>query len=189
MPLYCYIIETGMYEDREPNIIGHSTKYSQEEFNDICIKLTEKYGDVEEIEYYSAYDNTDVKQIKYNIDAEDLIEHLVNEYGFVKLDVPVNDGHNTKEISRTPVPPENLRKVVVKSNTCPFEESFHVKKDDVKHPNARCVVPEMEITCSSPDSDYDLIKDETAKKISEWASDVVSYYDKLIDKSKKEENQ
>lgn len=138
MPLYCYIIETGYYEDREANIIGHPTKYSQEEFNKICIEITEKYGDVEEIEYFSAYDTTDVKQIKYNIDAEDLIEHLVNEYGFVKLDVPVNDGHNTKEISRTPVPSENLRKVEIKHTPCPFME-------------------DMEITCTSVDSDFDTV--------------------------------
>ena len=33
MALYCYIVETGYYEDRESNILGHETKYSQEEFD------------------------------------------------------------------------------------------------------------------------------------------------------------
>lgn len=210
MPLYCYIIETGMYEDVQANIIGHSTKYSQEEFDKLCREITEKHGDVEEIAYFAPYDKTDVEEIRYKINASKLMEHLIKDYGFIELDIPINDGVQHVEVSRTPVPPENLRKVVVKRHSCPLigddnsinneflgmshlnpcsEKSFFIKKDDVKHPNARCVPPEMEITCSSPDSDYDSIKDETAKKISEWASDVVSYYDKLIDKSKKEENQ
>ena len=53
MPLYCYIVETGMYEDVKAHILGHTNKYSQEEFDNICIKLTEKYADVDEIEYFN----------------------------------------------------------------------------------------------------------------------------------------
>ena len=137
MALYCYIVETGYYEDKEANILGHKEKYTQDEFDDICIKITEKYGNVEEVEYFSNYDKCDVEEIKYKIDANDLIKYLVAEYGFIELDVPVNDGYNSKEISRKPVPPENLRKVVVKSVTCPFEDKL--------------------ISCTYPDSDYDVM--------------------------------
>lgn len=150
MPLYCYIVETGMYEDVQAHILGHTTKYSQEEFDNICIKLTEKYGDVEEIEYFSSYDKSDVKQIKYNIDSYRLIRLLIRDYGFIELNVPINDGHNTKEVSRTPVPPERLRKVVIKAPRCPAadgKEIIYKSNDfstefDVPHPNARCV-PEI----------------------------------------------
>ena len=137
MALYCYIVETGYYEDKEANILGHENKYSHEEFDNICIEITEKYGDVEEVEYFSNYDKCDVEEIKYNIDANDLIKYLVDEYGFIELNIPVNDGVNSKEISRKPVPPENLRKVVVKSVTCPFEDKS--------------------ISCTYPDSDYDVM--------------------------------
>lgn len=80
--MYCYIIETGEYEDREAHILGHETHYSHEEFDNICIEVTKKYGDVEEVEYFSSYDTTDVKKINYEIDAYKLIEYLVAEYGF-----------------------------------------------------------------------------------------------------------
>lgn len=146
MPLYCYIVETGMYEDVEAHILGHTTKYSQEEFDNICIKLTEKYGDVEEIEYFSSYDKSDVKQIKYNIDSYRLIKLLIRDYGFIELNVPINDGHNTKEVSRTPVPPERLRKVVIKTPRCPavdgheivYKDSNFTTEFEVLHPNAKC---------------------------------------------------
>lgn len=149
MPLYCYIVETGMYEDREAHILGHQTKYSQEEFNKLCIEITEKHGDVEEIEYFSNYDKSDVKEIRYNIPAEKLIECLVKDYGFVELGIPINDGYNSKEISRTPVPKENLRKVVIKTPRCPAtdgKEIIYKSNDfstefDVPHLNARCVTP------------------------------------------------
>jgi len=121
MPLYCYIIETGYYEDREANILGHTNKYSQEEFDNIVIEITEKYGDVEEIEYTVAATLEDVEEIIYKIDEYELIKHLVNEYGFVELEIPVNDGVNSREIQRTPVPTENLVKVEFKPHQkCPF---------------------------------------------------------------------
>ena len=41
MPLYCYIVETGMYDDRQAHILGHRCKYSQEEFDNICIEIAE----------------------------------------------------------------------------------------------------------------------------------------------------
>ena len=150
MALYCYIVETGYYEDKEANILGHENKYSPEEFDNICIEITEKYGDVEEVEYFSSYDKCDVEEIKYKIEGHDLIKYLVAEYGFIELDVPVNDGCNSREISRKPVPPENLRMVRVKPTHCPhterilFEENKpisckHVDDDfDIMHPNARC---------------------------------------------------
>lgn len=156
MPLYCYIVETGMYEDVEAHILGHTTKYSQEEFDNICIKLTEKYGDVEEIEYFSSYDTSDVKQIKYNIDSYRLIKLLIRDYGFIELNVPINDGHNTKEISRTPVPSERLQKVIVKPRfKCPVDTKIEdgiifCKTEDIEydpiimHPNARCVFNKKE---------------------------------------------
>ena len=119
MALYCYIIETGMYEGKEVTVLGHQNKYSQEEFDNICIELTEKYGDVEEIEYFSSYDKSDVKQITYNIDSYRLIRLLIRDYGFVELDVPVNDGVNSREISRKPVPSEKLVRYEVKQPECP----------------------------------------------------------------------
>ena len=159
MPLYCYIIETGYYEDKEANILGHPTKYSQEEFNKICIEITEKYGDVEEIEYFSAYDKTDVEEIRYKIDAEELMDHLINEYGFIELDIPVNDGVQHIEVSRKPVPPENLRKVTIKHHKCSFEDRIFFTKEEGPQFNARCdIIPEKEMTCSSPDSDYNMVK-------------------------------
>ena len=91
MPLYCYIIETGYYEDREANILGHTKKYTHEEFDNLCIEITEKYGDVEEIEYTVQATLEHVEEIRYKIDAYELIKHLVNEYGFVELEIPVND--------------------------------------------------------------------------------------------------
>ena len=146
MPLYCYIVETGYYEDREADILGHKEKYSQEEFDNICIEITEKYGDVEEIEYFSNYDKTDVKEIRYKIEAPELIEHLVSEYGFIELDLPINDGYNSREISRKPVPPERLRKVVIKTPRCPavdgheiaYKDSNFTTEFEVLHHNAKC---------------------------------------------------
>ena len=52
MPVYCYIVETGYYEDLTANILGHTEKYSQEEFDNICIEITKEHGDVEEIAYF-----------------------------------------------------------------------------------------------------------------------------------------
>lgn len=143
MPLYCYIVETGMYEDIEAHILGHPNKYSQEEFDDICIKLTEKYGDVEENEYYSSYDNSNVEEIRYEIDSYRLIKLLIRDYGFIELDVPIQDGHYRKEVSRTPVPPEKLRKVTFKPKvTCPaMEDHIVCTGNDINfgHLNARCI--------------------------------------------------
>jgi len=142
MPLYCYIVETGMYEDVEAHILGHPKKYSQEEFDNICIEIMEKYGDVEEHEYYSSYDNCDVEEIRYVIDSYRLIKLLIKDYGFIELDVPIQDGHYRKEVSRTPVPKENLRKVTFKPTvSCPAAEGhiFCTDNDlDFGHPNARC---------------------------------------------------
>ena len=67
MPLYCYIVETGYYEDREANILGHANKYSQEEFDNLVIEVTEKYGDVEEIEYTVPATLEHVEEIRYKI--------------------------------------------------------------------------------------------------------------------------
>ena len=120
MPLYCYIVETGYYEDREANILGHATKYSQEEFNNIVIEITEKYGDVEELEYTVPATLEHVEAIRYKINPNELIKHLVIEYGFVELEIPFNDGVNSTEISRAPVPKENLRKYVVETPKCPY---------------------------------------------------------------------
>lgn len=141
MPLYCYIIETGMYEDVESHVLGHSCKYSQEEFDKLCIEIMEKHGYVEENAYFSSYDKCDVEEIRYEIDPYRLIKFLINDYGFVELTVPIQDGHYRKEVSRTPVPPERLQKVVVKSHTCPaFEGHIFCTDNDTNfsHPNARC---------------------------------------------------
>ena len=53
MALYCYIVETGYYDDREANVLGHSTKYSQEEFDNICMEIIKKHGEVEREAGYS----------------------------------------------------------------------------------------------------------------------------------------
>jgi len=139
MPLYCYIVETGYYEDREANILGHTNKYSQEEFDNLVIEITEKYGDVEEIEYTVPATLEHVEEIRYKINSTELIRHLVTEYGFVELEIPVNDGVNSREISRAPGPKENLRKVVVKTPKCPIGEIVYNEPDaPFKHLNARC---------------------------------------------------
>lgn len=144
MPLYCYIVETGMYEDIQSHILGHQNKYSQEEFDDLCIEITEKYGDVEEVEYYAGFSNEHVEEIRYNISPEKLIEYLINDYGFIELNIPINNGHNTRDVSREPVPPENLVMHRVKPvNSCPMMEGHVIRANDVGvgHINARCVEP------------------------------------------------
>ena len=144
MALYCYIVETGYYEDRTVNILGHETKYSQEEFDNICIEIIEKHGDVEEIEYTVQATLETVEEIRYKIDGNDLISHLVYDYDFIELDLPVSDGVLSREISREPVPTENLRKVIVKpKHECPMESEISYD-DDFKgmkphYVNARCV--------------------------------------------------
>ena len=147
MALYCYIVETGYYEDKEVNILGHETKYSQEEFDNICIEIIEKHGDVEEIEYTVQATLETVEEIRYKIDANDLISHLVYDYDFIELDLPSSDGVLSREISREPVPAENLRKVVVKpKHECPMESEISCNNSDNDfkdmkplYVNARCV--------------------------------------------------
>ena len=139
MALYCYIVETGEYSSRESHILGHENKYSPDEFDDLCIEITKKYGDVKEKEDFDISDLTDVKKNIYTINPYSLIEYLISEYGFVELEVPVNDGYNVKEISRKPVPRENLVKVELKpKKQCPSTPPV-----------------ENEITCIHPDSDFD----------------------------------
>ena len=145
MPLYCYIVETGMYEDVRANILGHTNKYSQEEFDNLVIEVTEKYGDVEEIEYTVQATLEHVEEIRYKINPTELIRHLVIGYGFVELEIPVNDGVNSREISKAPVPKENLQKVVVKTPKCPIGEIICNEPDapfkcidHINHLNARC---------------------------------------------------
>ena len=97
------------------------------------------------MEYFSNYDLTDVEEIKYNIDAHELIKYLVSDYGFIELNVPVNDGHNFEEVSRKPVSPENLRIVKTKSQDCPI-------KNELMPPsllNDDSDFRESEITCDS----------------------------------------
>lgn len=151
MALYCYIVETGYYEDRTANILGHTEKYSHEEFDNICIEITKKYGDVEEVEYFSSYDKSNVEEIKYKIEAHELIKHLVNEYGFIELNIPVNDGYNSREISRKPVPPENLRMVRVKPTHCPWQEGKSPKDADMS------LFEDKSITCTHADDDFDIV--------------------------------
>jgi len=139
MPLYCYIVETGMYEDVRANILGHTNKYSQEEFDNLVIEVTEKYGDVEEIEYTVQATLEHVEEIRYKINPTELIRHLVIEYGFVELEIPVNDGVNSREISKAPVPTENLMKYVVKTPKCPENKmEYAVKKDFPKPEYVNC---------------------------------------------------
>ena len=150
MPLYCYIVETGYYEDREANILGHTNKYSQEEFDNIVIEITEKYGDVEEIEYTVQATLEHVEEIRYEINSNELIKHLVIEYGFVELEIPVNDGVNSREISKAPVPTENLMKYVVETPKCPHSPELSERmfckepdtdfKENIGHINCRCNV-------------------------------------------------
>ena len=75
MPLYCYIVETGYYEDREANILGHATKYSQEEFDNICKEIINEHGDVEEIEYTVPATLEHVEERVYKLDSFKLIDY------------------------------------------------------------------------------------------------------------------
>ena len=120
MPLYCYIVETGYYEDREANILGHATKYSQEEFDNICKEIINNHGDVEEIEYTIPATLEHVEKRVYKLDSSELIKYLINDYGFVEMGVPFNDGYMEEEISCELVPTERLKKVIVKTPKCPY---------------------------------------------------------------------
>lgn len=146
MALYCYIVETGEYDWRESHILGHKNKYSQEEFDDICIEITEKYGDVEEVEHTIPATLEHVEKIVYKIDGFKLLEYLVNEYGFIELNIPENDGHNVKEISRKPPKSENLIMVKIKTPECKLGDTLKLKSIDIPvdntnlHINGRCRV-------------------------------------------------
>lgn len=150
MPLYCYIVETGYYEDRESNILGHATKYSQEEFDNICKEIINEHGDVEEIEYTVQATLEHVEKRVYKLDSSELIKYLINDYGFVEMDVPFNDGYTEEEISCEPVPTDRLQKVVVETPKCPhspkIDEMRFCKepdtdfKRDIGHINCRCNV-------------------------------------------------
>lgn len=144
--LYCYIVETGYYEDIEYNILGHAKKYSQEEFDNICIEITEKHGDVDEVEHFVPADKTNVEEIIYKIDGYDLIKYLVNDYGFIELNLPYNRGYHVKEISRTPVPKENLVMHVSKLHNCPNCKDIGLRKDIESIPiNGHCLVKGYDI--------------------------------------------
>ena len=98
MSLYCYHIITGSYDDIEFHVLGHSNKYDQKEFDDICLEIMEKHGKRKHEEghvpatlrYYNRY--------KYTIDSEKLMKYLINDYGFVKLNIPYQDGFLIKPI-------------------------------------------------------------------------------------------
>lgn len=147
MSLYCYIVETGYYEDREANLLGHATKYSQEEFDDICKEIINNHGDVEDIEYTIPATLEHVEKRVYKLDSFKLIDYLIKDYGFIELDVPFNDGYMEEEISCEPVPTENLRRVVVETPKCPHAQNMVGKKIDndfelsMGHITARCVPP------------------------------------------------
>ena len=148
MPLYCYIVETGCYEDVCPHILGHSNKYSQKEFDNICKEIINEHGDVEEIEYTIQATLEHVEKRVYKLDSDLLIDYLIKDYGFIELDVPFNDGYMEKKISCEPVPTERLKKVVVETPKCPhspkIDEMMFCKepntdfKMDVGRINARC---------------------------------------------------
>ena len=68
----------------------------------------------------------------------------------MELEIPVNDGVNSREISKAPVPKENLQKVVVETPKCPHSPELSEKmfckepdtdfKADIGHINCRCNV-------------------------------------------------
>ena len=152
MGLYCYIVETGEYEYRESHILGHEIHYSHEEFDDICKEITKKHGKMENGKSFDISDLTYVESIKYTIDGYELIDYLVNEYGFVELNIPRNDGYNVEEISRTPVPSENLRRVEIKQPPCPV-----VLKLDLE-PKININMENDLMTCTQCDSDFDGVR-------------------------------
>lgn len=154
--MYCYIVETGEYEDRESHILGHEIHYSHEEFDDICKEITKKYGKMENVKSFDISDLTDVESIKYTIDGYELIDYLVNEYGFVELNIPRNDGYNVEEISRTPVPRENLRRVEIKQPPCPVEPKLNLEPKI--NSNLELKFEENLMTCVHCDSDFDRVK-------------------------------
>ena len=172
MVLYCYIVETGYGpDDIESHILGHAKKYSQEEFDNICIEITEKHGDVEEVEHFVPYDKTNVEEIVYKIDGYDLIEYLVNDYGFIELNLPYNSGYQVKEISRTPVPKENLVMHVTKpTNKCPYCENIKPKKGDY-----------CGVDCIHYISDYEHRYDSEGEIYTEDISDCALGHSEILD--------
>lgn len=150
--MYCYIVETGEYEDRESHILGHEIHYSHEEFDDICKEITKKYGKMENVKSFDISDLTDVESIKYTIDGYELIDYLVNEYGFVELNIPRNNGYNIEEVSRTPVPLENLRRIEIKQPPCPVEPKLDLE------PKININMENDLMTCTQCDSDFDSVK-------------------------------
>ena len=104
----------------ENQILGHATKYSQEEFDNICKEIINNHGDVEEIEYTIPATLEHVEKRVYKLDSSELIKYLINDYGFVEMGVPFNDGYMEEEISCEPVPTERLKKVIVKTPKCPY---------------------------------------------------------------------
>ena len=184
MPLYCYIIETGYYEDREANIIGHSTKYSQEEFDNICMEIIKKHGNVEREAYSDNLTLEEVEEDVYKIAGHKLIEHLVNEYDFIELELPVNDGYMVREVSRKPCNPENIRKVEFKGRACPNGMISDMEIEDITMEpdfrelpplNCRCELPPIDLF-KRYDKEYEKeVMEAAIKSILEWANKNMDY--------------
>lgn len=98
MSLYCYHIITGAYEDIEFHVLGHVNKYDQKEFDDICLEIMEKHGKREHEESYVPATLKYYNIYVYTIDGEKLMEYLIKDYGFVKLDIPGQSGFLIKPI-------------------------------------------------------------------------------------------
>lgn len=122
MPLYCYNIITGEYDDIEYHTLGHENRYSQEEFGNICLEIMEKHGKKEHdeghvpatLQYYNNY--------VYRMDAWKLLKYLVNEYGFIELNIPYQAGFLIKPVQSCEPKPRYIRYVVETSQNCLFSD-------------------------------------------------------------------
>ena len=179
MPLYCYIIETGMYEDMESRILGHTTKYSQEEFDNICMEITKEHGQVEREAYTSHLTFEEIEEDVYKIAGHNLIKYLVSEYGFVELELPVNDGYMVREVSRKPCNPENIRKVEFKGRACPNGMLSDVEVVDITMEpdfkelpplNCRCELPPIDLSKGFDEEYQKEVRENAIKNIVEWAN-------------------
>ena len=180
MPLYCYIIETGCYDDKEANILGHATKYSQEEFDNICMEIIKKHGKVEDEAYTSHLTLEEVEEVHYHINPQILIKYLVNEYDFIELDPPVNDGNIVREVSREPCNPENIRRVEFKGRACPNGMLSDVEIVDITMEpdfkelpplNCRCELPPIDLSKGFDEEYQKKVRENAIKTILESVTD------------------
>ena len=123
MPLYCYIIIEGEYDYVEHHILGHKNKYSEKEFEDLCLEIMAEHGKVKEEHITVPATLETYDRLVYTIHPQKLIKYLVNDYGFEKLELPYQEGYAIKRLPN-PQPQAKYVKYVVNQNKCPFMEGL-----------------------------------------------------------------